>query len=206
MLKNYTILSNGVIKQLNVVPKKYDEKYIIDSYDSYGELGKRMSYLRYGFILGTLGFIPKSILDVGYGNGDFLSICKETISDCYGYDVSGYKIPKGCTFINNLEINVDVITFFDSLEHFEDINFVKNLNVKYVVISVPWCHNFSDEWLLNWKHLRPNEHIYHFSKNALIDFMLENGYTCINSINVEDIIRKNVSENENILTAIFKKL
>lgn len=206
MINNYLKLSNGVIKQIDVIPKTYNTEYIVKSYDSYGELGKRMSYLRYGFIIGALGFIPKSILDVGYGNGDFLSVCSETIDKCYGHDISGYEIPKNCTLTENINIEVDVITFFDSLEHFEDINFVKNLNCKYIVISVPWCHYFSDEWFKNWKHLRPNEHIFHFSKKSLISFMSENGYENINLTNVEDIIRNNNKKEENILTAIFKKL
>ncbi len=205
MVENYITLYNGVIKQKNVVKKEYDVSYIENSYNTYGDLGLRMSYLRYGFMIGSLGFIPEKIIDVGYGNGDFLSVCQNTIKKCYGYDVSGYKIPDGCLFTDSMDIEVDVITFFDSLEHFDDISFVKNLKTKYILISVPWCHNFSDEWLLTWKHLRPNEHIYHFSEISLKNFMVENGFELINFVNLEDNIRKNKSTEKNILTAIFKK-
>lgn len=205
MIENYFKLKNGVIKQKDVTKFEYDVNYVENSYNTYGELGMRMSYLRYGFMIGSLGFIPKKILDVGYGNGDFLSVCKNTIDTCYGYDVSGYKIPNGCLFTESLDVEVDVITFFDSLEHFDDISFVKDLKTKYLLISVPWCHNLSDEWLLNWKHLRPNEHIYHFSEISLKNFMDENNFELINFVNLEDIIRQNKSTEKNILTAIFKK-
>lgn len=205
MLENYKELPNGVIKQSVINKRKYDTEYIEKSYNTYGELGVRMSYLRYGFIIGSIGHIPNSILDVGYGNGDFLSVCKNTINKCYGYDISGYKLPEGCLLSESIEIEVDVVTFFDSLEHFEDISFVKKLKTKYVVISVPWCHNFSDEWFSKWKHLRPNEHLFHFSEKSLINFMNENEYELINYNNIEDIIRKNTNNDKNILTAVFKK-
>lgn len=206
MLKNYEKLPNGVIKQSSLVnPITYDVKYVNDRYNSYGELGKRMSYLRYSYIIGVIGHVPNSILDVGYGNGDFLNVCKETIKNCYGNDVSAYPLPNGVENVKSIFDNeYDVITFFDSLEHFHEINFVKDLNAKYVVVSLPWCHNFSDEWFANWKHRREDEHIFHFNDKSLIAFMSDMGYEKISISNIEDIIRKGVDENANILTGIFK--
>jgi len=207
MLKNYEILSSGAIKQSSLInPVVYDVKYVNDRYNSYGELSKRMSYLRYSYIIGAIGHVPDSILDVGYGNGDFLNLCKDSIKNCYGYDVSNYPLPKGVEYVSDMfSSEYDVITFFDSLEHFHDINFVKDLKAKYVVVSVPWCHNFSDEWFSNWKHRREDEHIFHFNESSLIEFMKDMGYEKIASSNIEDIIRKGVDEHPNILTAIFKK-
>lgn len=206
MLENYKILDNGVIKQDKVNVIKYNQEYIINSYNSYGELGLRMSNLRLGYLIGSIGKVPNSILDVGYGNGDFLKTSSSIIPNCFGNDISGYEIPEGVKFIDNItEDFYDVITFFDVLEHFEDLSFVKDLNCNYVLISVPWCHYFSDNWFESWKHRKPNEHIYHFNKNSLEEFMKENGYSMINYSNIEDSIRKSVDENPNILTAIFKK-
>jgi ubiquinone/menaquinone biosynthesis C-methylase UbiE len=81
-----------------------------------------MSYLRLGHLIGTLGFVPKSILDIGYGNGDFLVACKNIIPKCYGSDISEYPIPNGCKFIEDPSSKiVDVATFYDSLEHFPNL-------------------------------------------------------------------------------------
>ena len=75
-MEGYTILPNGLIKQNKIFSQiqNYDKEYVDIRYNSYGEKGLQMSYLRLGFILGALKHTPSSILDVGYGNGDFLKV------------------------------------------------------------------------------------------------------------------------------------
>jgi len=207
MHHNYTRLSNGVIKQNIITPIKYDYNYS-NVYNSYGEKGKYLSYLRYGVLIGVLQFIPETIVDVGYGNGDFLSVCTKSIRNVYGCDLSDFPVPEKCTKISIEQIhNVDVVCFFDSLEHFMDISFIKELYTKYVFISVPWCHYLSDEWFTSWYHRRENEHIYHFNDKSLQTFFDESGYDCIYTSSFEDIIRFNslIHPLPNILSCIFKK-
>lgn len=206
-LSNYEVLKNGVIKQKIVNKITYDCEYS-NKYNSYGEKGKYLSYLRLGVLLGSISKLPESILDVGYGNGEFLKTAKNIIDNCSGFDISGYPLPDDIKIENSIfEKHFDVICFFDSLEHFEDINILKNLNCEYIFISVPWCHNFSDEWFKNWYHLRPNEHLWHFNDKSLVAFFEENGFEKIYLGNFEDTVRKNNSCNghPNILSAIFKK-
>ena len=206
MLENYELLDNGIIKQKQIFKKmNYGIDYSTTRYDSYGELTNYMSYLRYGYLIGSIGRLPTSIVDVGYGNGSFLKVCKETIPDCYGFDISEYPVPIGCTKIDNLDSFFDIITFFDSLEHFEDISFVKNLKCNYIYISVPHCHYFSDDWFADWKHRRPDEHLWHFNENSLVNFMESCGFSKINITNLEDNIRKSANSYQNILVGIFKK-
>ena len=207
MIKNYEILENGLIRQINFVNtiQKYDFDYVNQRYNQYGEKGPQMAGLRLGYLIGVLGFVPNSILDVGYGNGDFLKVCKGVI-ESYGNDVSGYPVPDGVTYTDNIFDNhYDVISFFDVLEHFEEIDFVKNLNCNYVYISLPWCHNFSEEWFMNWKHRRPDEHLWHFNEKSIENFFNEMGYDMVDYSNVEDLIRVSGEEYPNILTCIFKK-
>ena len=185
----------------------YDTDYVNSRYNSYGELGPRMAYLRLGHLVGSLGLIPESIMDIGYGNGDFLKACKNIIKSCYGSDVSGYPLPANINFIQDpFSIEVDVITFYDVLEHFDDIYVIKNLKCKYVVISVPECHYNSDNWFNEWKHRRPDEHLWHFNKISLKNFMLEIGFELINYTNIEDVIRKPGNDQTNILTGVLKKI
>ena len=206
MIPNYSILKNGSIKQDVITSiQKYDGKYIQDRYNSYGELGMQMAFLRLGYLFGSIGKI-NSLLDVGYGNGDFLKAARQIIPQVYGSDISGYPIPEGCDFVQDfVNKEVDVLTFFDSLEHFEDLNWLKNVKAKYILVSLPNCHYFSDEWFENWKHRRPDEHIWHFNRDSLANLMAENKYLEICSSNIEDSIRKPEFDYSNILTSIFKR-
>ena len=208
MIENYEVLPNGLIKQVNIKKKlqTYNNKYVDDRYNTYGIKGHQMSGLRLGYLISSINKIPESILDVGYGNGDFLKLCSESKIKCYGNDISGYPLPSGVTFVNSIIDNYyEVICFFDVLEHFEDITFIKELNCKYVYVSVPWCHYLNDEWFENWRHRREDEHLWHFDDKSIIKFFNEMGYELLNKSNVEDTIRKHENTLENILTCIFYK-
>ena len=207
MLSNYRIDSNGVIQQTNILTIQYDHDYVEQRYNSY-PTGKSMAHLRLGYLLGVLKeFKPKSILDVGYGNGDFLEVASKFIEDCSGFDIPpAYPLSDNIKTIQNMYTDTyDVVCFFDSLEHFHNIYEIKKLKTKYVYISLPWCHNFSNDWFENWKHRRPNEHIWHFDLNSLKSFFLSLGYEYITHSAVEDIIRQPEEKGvPNILTAIFQ--
>jgi hypothetical protein len=202
MIDNYIQLNNKLIKQ-NIVNKITKEYF--DYYNKIRTSSLQISYLRLGFLLGNLNFIPKSLLDVGYGNGDFLTVSADIIENCYGYDVSNYPAPNKIKKINSLYENTfDVVTLFDVLEHFDDVYDIKNIKTKYYLISVPECHYFSDDWFFNWKHRKPNEHIWHFNKTSLENFMNEINFDLVKYSNIEDVIRKPVDGNTNILTGLFK--
>lgn len=208
MLDNYEKLENGAIRQITIAKKKeYDVNYVDTRYNTYGDLGYKMAFLRLGFLIGAFdGSIPNSILDVGYGNGDFLKAAQNVIPNCFGSDVSGYQVPDGVTYVEDIyKDKYDVVCFFDVLEHFEDIYEIKKLNTDFVLISVPQCHYVNDEWFENWKHRRPDEHLWHFNESALVNFFYEIGYELVLSSNVEDTIRKPTTELPNILTCLFRK-
>jgi hypothetical protein len=206
MLTNYEQLSNGVIKQKNIQKIQYSYSYS-DKYNTYGEKGNYLSYLRLGVLLGVLKTTPQSLADIGYGNGAFLRACQSCIPLLYGCDLSEYPVPPGVTKIDMINLPaIDVVCFFDSLEHFDNIYDIACLNTKYIFISVPWCHNHSNEWFKNWYHRRENEHIWHFNDTSLKNFFRELDYTCIYESSFEDTIRQNKSvlPDKNILSCIFK--
>jgi len=205
----YEINSDGVIYQKDIKKlQTYDIGYIEERYDKYGIYNDEMSFLRVGFMYGVIKDKIDKILDVGYGNGSFLKVCNLSIDNCYGNDVSGYPLPKNIKFVENiLEDEYDVISFFDVLEHFEDIEFVKDLKTKYVYLSVPWCHFFSEEWFMGWKHRRFDEHLWHFNPVNLDNFMNRMGYELVSThSNIEDSLRKPEFDYENILSCIYKKI
>jgi len=205
MLENYSKNNDGVIYQINKTPIIYDEEYVRLRYDSYGELTNYMSHLRLGYVLGIVKDKINSILDVGYGNGSFLKVCQKTIPNCYGFDITDYEKPDGVKFVQDwINSDVDVTTFFDVLEHLEDPYILKNLNTKYLIISLPWCHYENDEWFQNWKHRRPDEHLWHFDEKSVVNFAKSIGFDVINITNIEDNIRGTLNNRENILTVGLK--
>lgn len=208
MLENYKLLDNGIITQIQRVPFQYGREYS-QKYDKLGELGKRMAYLRLGFLLGTIKRTPKTLLDIGYGNGDFLSVASQFIENCFGSDISDeYPLPKNVEFINIEKIYdefYDVVCLFDVLEHFDNIYDIKKLKTNIIYVSLPNCKYKSDSWFRDWKHRRPNEHLWFFDENSLKNFFNELGYSCISISNVEDVIRVDNNNTPNILTGIFVK-
>lgn len=207
MLQNYELTQDGVIKQQSFKPYNYDIEYSDSRYSHFSDRGNILN-LRLGYIIGSIGKMPDSLMDVGYGTGDFLLCCKDSIKNLYGNDIQpAYPLPEGINFVEDItKQEVEVITFFDSLEHFADIEFVKNLKCSYAIISLPWCTNgLEDSWFENWKHRKPDEHLYHFTEKSLERFMNRQGFEMINYCNIEDKVRKDSTLIPNILTASFKK-
>ena len=170
-----------------------------------------LNALRAGFIAGSCKRFD-TILDVGYGNGLFLSTVESLFRFRYGYDVTDIPVPESATKVDSIaDRHYDVITFFDSLEHIKNLDFVENLSCKYIVVSVPYCHWKSDKddiWFRDhYKHRRENEHYWHFSPESLQIFMFTRGYrTIVGNAQIEDIVRTPYDDRQNIITACFKKI
>lgn len=204
MIPNYEKDRNGVIRQMTREHlTAYDQQYVQERYSSAPV--QEMSNLRLGYIVGSIGYVPDSILDIGYGQGDFLRAAAKLVPHVRGYDVPpAYPVP-GIELVESPYAQCyDVVTFFDSLEHFESIYDIKALRARNVVLSVPWCHYLSDDWFRTWKHRRPNEHLWHFDLDSLTRFMGEVGYSIVNHCAIEDAIRRGDGIHANILTATFR--
>lgn len=226
MIENYKSSIEGVIKQINVKPFEYDSEYL-DHYsgDSLFEKNSLILHsLRLQFIINSLSRIPQSILDIGCGNGKFLELALKAIPECSGYDIIDIPFKQNIQKETKLLTGkyYDVISFWDSLEHFENIDFVEALNCRIIVISLPWCHYnnisfkhgteaankwFKDEFF----HRKPDEHIWHFDEFSLETFFARRGFKKIlGPINFEDIIRKRIYPSypnlPNILSMSFRKL
>jgi hypothetical protein len=210
MYNNYTTVAPGHLFQIVRTGDgpDYSETYSKTRYDQYPTTDS-MSQLRYSLIERHIGPI-KSICDFGYGNGSFLKYCHIEGLKTYGYDISNYELPSYVTRVddpNNVE--VDVMTFFDSMEHLNVEDLVPVLQAKktkYFIISVPWYHeSCGEEWFMNWKHRRENEHFHHFDSHGLIDLLINVGCKILHVGNDEDKIRTPFSDLPNILTIVAKK-
>lgn len=208
MIENYERIRDGHWHQIQRTGP--GPTYSIDYMNYYNTIPSReMSAIRYGVIRKYVGNFT-SICDFGYGNGAFLSYCHSEGYDCFGYDISDCPTPKGVTRVHDLDnLEVDVLTFFDSIEHIEDSDLVTFLNNKkntYAVISVPWLHEcLGPEAFRNWKHRKPNEHFHHFDSHGIIGLLNDANYEVLHIGNEEDAIRKSVTSLPNILTVVARR-
>jgi len=202
----YGVLTSGAVKHLNPVPFKYDQAYsgIYDT-PEYQRNSELLQAMRYGFATAAHGNPIISLQDVGYGNGAFMAYAQRHTRLVYGKDVTGYPVPDGCTLSEEYE-DVDVMTFHDCLEHFHNLEFVRNLPCRTLVVSLPNCPMAPDrlDWFENeYPHRKPSEHIYHFSESSLQVTMEALNWRRVATSYHESIIRNR--GRRNILTMAFKR-
>lgn len=203
MLEGYKYDKFGIIKKIDPISFDYGSVYQERLLDR-GEGNVRMAHLRYGYLVGVIGRAPFEILDVGYGDGAFLQLCaSKGHIKCYGSELNDSAIPDGCSFVADITTReYDVICFFDSLEHFADLDFLSRLKCNYVFVSVPNCVYISDIWFQNWFHRKPDQHIFNFSLQSITSLFANYEFELVSTSYIENIIR---DSEENILTLIFKK-
>lgn len=204
---NYEIDQFGVIVQTDHRPFVYDEKYS-STYDTeaYKIKSDQLQAMRYGFVCCAHGRPIRSILDTGYGNGAFMKYCKQQVPYVYGYDVTGVQVEN--VYLLPEIVKADVICFWDVLEHFPNVDFVRDLPCETLCISLPYCHFMTEgkEWFdNNYLHRKPNEHIRHFNPISLAAMMSFYGWKEIAQSTHEDIVRLSKHGLSNILSMAFKK-
>jgi hypothetical protein len=202
----------GALVQVCPQDYKYDAAYsaIYDT-EAYRRGNETLQALRLGFVQAAHGERVHSLLDMGYGNGAFMEFAKHGVPWVGGYDITGVPVPAGTYKINSihsLATNIDVITFWDCLEHLHDLEFLLTLPCKTIAISLPYCHFRKEgrEWFeTNYIHRKPNEHVRHFDATALSCTMAKFGWREVALSGHEDIVRKSKHGLQNILTMAFKR-
>ena len=153
-----------------------------------------------------------NVLDVGCGTGAFLEAMRamQPKAKLYGHDVSPYPLPDFIRKVTSgwFTSEWDAVTFFDSLEHFDDLTCIKLLRAQTVAVSLPWYHPYlGPEWFARWKHRRPGEHLWHFTPETLTRLFHRAGMRAVYVGNPEDAVRKPEpdAQGPNILTMVFRR-
>lgn len=193
----------GVLHMVNPKPFQYDGNYC-SVYDTpeYTQRAELLQALRLAFATGVHGRPIQSILDVGYGTGAFMNFAKKQVPVVYGHDVSGVLVPAGCDFTEDVNIVCDVISFWDCLEHYPNIQFVKDLRAETIVLSLPFFPG-TDKFP-TWPHRKPNEHLHHFTLESMKKWMWKMGWRMTAFSKHEDIVRRRDTD-WNILSCGFKR-
>lgn len=166
------------------------------------------------------------ILDVGCGVGAFLQEVPDRHTECQWW-ICGFDINLDCVQYcqNNglmvehhsslqeahksFHLKFDVITMFDALEHFEDVNEVMDqaqamlVDGGILVVSLP---NFKKEHAKNmdeWRHYRPGEHLFYLSVDSMKQLCKKHHFELLEYNFSESTIRK--PPEDNIATYIMRK-
>ena len=184
-----------------IITAVYDARYA-HKYDAYP--CEAISKIRANFIERSVPCI-KSVLDVGYGNGSFLKEMRSRGCDVWGIDVHGedFGVPEAAWDDRR---EYDLVTFFDSLEHFESFERLACLKSNAIAVSIPFRPPWFAKHPSQWRHFRPGEHLHYFSMKSLGHLMSNLGYVdFISSGFPEDAIRGKIGKHNNIYTAIYRR-
>lgn len=123
------------------------------------------------------------VLDVGIGAGQFVEARPQT----WGYDVN----PVGVQWLKLRGRWADLytadafpaLTFWDSLEHIDKPELAVAKARQWVFVSIPIFAG--GDAIMASHHYRPNEHIWYFTHDGLLQWFAEQGFTCVESNTIE---------------------
>lgn len=190
----------------------YDDNYM-NNYFKHNSL-RQMSLLRAGLVEGFVGngrSAENSVLDFGYGSGDFLRTMTLNGWKAYGIDVHGLNLGINELSVDSLnktkdenQLHIDVCTFFDSLEHLVNFDVIETLSkfVNKFIVSVPIYYGKAED-IKCWKHYKPGEHLHYFTEDSI--YMLFKQYEIFldRFSYPEDIVRGKINKTEPNITTFF---
>lgn len=167
-------------KSSSVVP--YSDRYEHDCEVALNRLSAVFKHLNFSPC--RMPMTTYSLLDVGCGNGAFVDTASNYGLDAYGVELMDIdfkqpdRIIKGNFWKWDIDFGrqYDIITLFDSLEHFPypfiaiaKIAKIANLNSIVVIDQPNPCSEESIKYGLGWKHIKPYEHVYLVSEQFLTE-------------------------------------
>lgn len=175
-------LHNDGVGYLRVQDTPYDAEYF-QKYVGYEEteIGILLNGARLDLVS---SWCPEgSLVDVGIGSGQFMAA-----AGSYGFDVNPVAVEmlndKGLMLDPHFE-DVDCATFWDSLEHIEEIAEILAHVKKFAFVSIPIFRDL--QHVLGSKHYRPDEHCWYFTEDGFNKFMCAHGF---------DVIERNTMETD----------
>jgi hypothetical protein len=114
----------------------------------------------------------EDIIDIGIGGGKFVILMM-----CSGFDVN----PSAVRWLKDqgmyrdpYEKKVEVLTFWDSLEHIPDPIAIVRQARKWVFVSMPIYDN--EAHCRQSKHFKPGEHLHYWTHSGLVDWFAQQGF------------------------------
>lgn len=169
----------------------YDAAYF-GKYDQYAEsaLGRAITAERIALVR-RHSALAGSLIDVGIGSGAFLAELDTcTNGQAFGFDVN----PAGIEWLESRGMlrdpyaaPFDVATFWDALEHIGNAaQLLRNVR-RWVFCSLPIVPGYGPP-PKDWRHFRPTEHCWYWTREGLINWMAEQGFQCVEHNTAESLL------------------
>jgi predicted TPR repeat methyltransferase len=208
-LKNNFELPDGYAYEGPFIKQvKYEHfDYTVD-YKARQSTNVEMSYFRLGWLSSSIAYDEMSkmnVVDIGSGNGVFVDCAKKVFKRVCGYDLCGESISEK----ELMDTNWDLIVMSDVLEHYSDINDFLLLKWDYAMVSfpeTPKCISFEE--LREWRHFKPNEHLYYLDLQGMRQWLAntEPSIEIVNHGHFEDHIRSRWNDAiPNITTVLLRR-
>ena len=211
---DYEIDGSGLVRCEIAVPEPYEDDYFAQ-WDTVPQAqldavsAVRLNLLQQFVSAGT-------ILDFGCGTGEFLDYVRRMAPALvgYGYDTRRHARNKAVNWTFHSMAPVlgwgkwCAVCAFDVLEHVEDpMELVRSMPTDCWAVSVPYAAPdivTDKEAFTCWRHRRPTEHRWHFSKTGLRTMFERCGFTQAYEGHPEDPHRVNNTQAfPNILSGVF---
>lgn len=199
--RRYRLDRHGTLQQIDARPYAYSPEYCQAQKTTI-----RLTHLRLGFALGVLPYErlrDGEHLEVGPGGGQFMTSMRELGFRIEGHDV----VPTPFSTLGRDEIRRrrwDVVFLYDVLEHFADIDDLWCLDFAYACISFPLRP--PDHLLEGWRHLKPDEHLWHFTRDSFARWATRHGTRVLAFSDCEDAIRTRWDpDHANICSAVIAR-
>lgn len=175
------------IGYLPVTADPYDDEYF-RKYEGYAatEMGRQITRARLGFVRRHIEESDR-LIDVGIGSGDFLAAAHTEGIQAFGFDVSRHGLSwlrEHGLFRDPMRAPVEVLTFWDSLEHIPGAADVLSRARSWVFASLPIVPGDGPP-PLDWKHLRRDEHCWYWTRAGLIAWMDRQGLELVEESDLE---------------------
>lgn len=179
-IQHYDAIDDNDLMLCNGIGYQKDMSHLVSYNEDY--FNKCLSYEDREIALkinrGRIGLVNHyfdgPVLDIGVGSGEFIKKRPKT----YGYDINPVAVEwlkEHGRFSNRFE-DFMCFTFWDVIEHVPDPGkyFDRIPRWAYVFTSIPVFEDLTK--IRKSKHYRPNEHLYYFTKNGLINWMQHYGF------------------------------
>lgn len=144
------------------------------------DAGKQINAFRIKWVLDHAG--PRvSLLDYGSGDLTFLSLARLSHwPEAHGYDICEDDLVKYALrdLGHGSHSRHHAVCFWDSLEHLDNPMEALALADAWVFVTIPIMPNsVNPARLPEWKHYKPGEHFWYFTRRGIVSFMREAGFT-----------------------------
>lgn len=176
----------------------YDQAYF-KKYEGYAatELGRKITDFR----LKTVNKLTNGlVVDIGIGSGQFVEERNRLGKPTHGHDINplGIKWLQEKGWHANLLEPVEVMTFWDCLEHIQDPKPLLSLVTRFVVVSIPIFTDYKS--VINSKHYRKTEHYHYWNHMGFVSWCWSQGLRLVEYSDAETELGR-----EGIRTFIFRR-